>query len=223
MSEASKHRDESEPPSSGSRTLAPHRRHGEMEARTRERAATGRRTMRTLRNPAKTLDVHHRIALRDGGAPYDPDNLEALCRPCHRAELPGGRLLGPGAPTSPRWGFLSPIRRTAGSLPESPRMRSRVAGMDESGRATPLVPQLGWHRHLDGRGAASRCRAGTQGVSHGPYSRCLNCRTLPEHVRALRSRGHLPSSSSPWRESAPLRLLRRRLQTTHLLRRGIRG
>ncbi len=27
---------------------------------------------------AKTLDVHHRVALKDGGAPFDPDNLEGL-------------------------------------------------------------------------------------------------------------------------------------------------
>jgi 5-methylcytosine-specific restriction protein A len=39
---------------------------------------------------AKTLDVDHRIALKDGGLPYDPDNLEALCRPCHRALEQGG-------------------------------------------------------------------------------------------------------------------------------------
>lgn len=30
------------------------------------------------------LEVHHRIRLQDGGAPYDPANLETLCRsPCH--------------------------------------------------------------------------------------------------------------------------------------------
>ena len=39
---------------------------------------------------AKTLDVHHRIALKDGGLPYDLDNLEALCRPCHRVLEHGG-------------------------------------------------------------------------------------------------------------------------------------
>lgn len=27
--------------------------------------------------------VHHRIDLSEGGAPYDPSNLEALCAPCH--------------------------------------------------------------------------------------------------------------------------------------------
>lgn len=35
---------------------------------------------------APTLDgeVHHVTALKDGGAPYDPDNLKWLCRSCHR-------------------------------------------------------------------------------------------------------------------------------------------
>lgn len=55
---------------------------------------------------AKTLDVHHRIALRDGGLPYDTNNLEVLCRPCHRAlEQPGGPLFGSRAPTSPAVGI----------------------------------------------------------------------------------------------------------------------
>ena len=50
---------------------------------------------------AKTLDVHHRIPLKHGGPPYDPANLEALCRPCHRAvETPGGRFLISRRPTS---------------------------------------------------------------------------------------------------------------------------
>lgn len=32
---------------------------------------------------AGVLEVHHRKPLADGGAPYDPRNLEARCRPCH--------------------------------------------------------------------------------------------------------------------------------------------
>ena len=31
------------------------------------------------------LEVHHRVRLVDGGAPYDPRNLRPLCRPCHFA------------------------------------------------------------------------------------------------------------------------------------------
>lgn len=30
------------------------------------------------------LEVHHRQALENGGAPYAPDNLQALCRDCHQ-------------------------------------------------------------------------------------------------------------------------------------------
>ncbi len=32
----------------------------------------------------QNLDVHHIIALKHGGAPYDPSNLRVLCRSCHR-------------------------------------------------------------------------------------------------------------------------------------------
>ena len=29
--------------------------------------------------------VHHKIPIRDGGARFDPDNCELVCRPCHEA------------------------------------------------------------------------------------------------------------------------------------------
>ena len=32
---------------------------------------------------APFLEVHHRIPLELGGAPFDLTNLQALCRPCH--------------------------------------------------------------------------------------------------------------------------------------------
>ena len=32
------------------------------------------------------MEVHHVVALEDGGAAYDPSNLESLCRGCHIAE-----------------------------------------------------------------------------------------------------------------------------------------
>ena len=32
---------------------------------------------------AGRLEVHHRVELRHGGAPYDAMNLETLCRFCH--------------------------------------------------------------------------------------------------------------------------------------------
>lgn len=35
------------------------------------------------------LDVDHKVAIVDGGDPYDPDNLEALCRKHHRRKETG--------------------------------------------------------------------------------------------------------------------------------------
>jgi 5-methylcytosine-specific restriction protein A len=32
---------------------------------------------------ARTTEVDHVRAVRDGGAPLDEANLEALCKPCH--------------------------------------------------------------------------------------------------------------------------------------------
>ena len=64
---------------------------------------------------AKTLDVHHRIPLKDGGAPYDPDNLEVLCRPCHR-ELDNA----PGSVFRSRAPHLAPVGI---SLPEFSKVR----------------------------------------------------------------------------------------------------
>ena len=34
---------------------------------------------------AGALEAHHRRPLHRGGAPYDPENLEVLCKPCHFA------------------------------------------------------------------------------------------------------------------------------------------
>ena len=31
------------------------------------------------------LEVHHKKPLEDGGSTYAPDNLRALCFPCHRS------------------------------------------------------------------------------------------------------------------------------------------
>jgi 5-methylcytosine-specific restriction protein A len=31
-------------------------------------------------------EVHHRIAMEDGGAEYDLDNLVSVCKPCHSRE-----------------------------------------------------------------------------------------------------------------------------------------
>lgn len=32
------------------------------------------------------VDVHHKVDLADGGAPYDLENLEGLCHACHSKE-----------------------------------------------------------------------------------------------------------------------------------------
>lgn len=32
------------------------------------------------------LEVHHKVSLQNGGAPYDQGNLEVLCRSCHMRE-----------------------------------------------------------------------------------------------------------------------------------------
>ncbi len=38
------------------------------------------------------LEVHHVVPLHLGGAPFDPDNCEVLCRPCHIRHHGGARL-----------------------------------------------------------------------------------------------------------------------------------
>jgi 5-methylcytosine-specific restriction protein A len=40
-------------------------------------------------------EVHHRIAVRDGGDPFDVAGLESLCKPCHSRE---------SAESGQRWG-----------------------------------------------------------------------------------------------------------------------
>lgn len=39
----------------------------------------------------RAVDVHHLVALRYGGAPYDSNNTENLCHSCHSAETRAGR------------------------------------------------------------------------------------------------------------------------------------
>jgi len=46
----------------------------------------------------RNLVAHHIIALKDGGAPYDPDNLEVVCRSCHRTRRERGSFFGDSEP-----------------------------------------------------------------------------------------------------------------------------
>lgn len=39
--------------------------------------------VRCLPRLTPAVDVHHKIALRHGGAPFDQANCEALCHSCH--------------------------------------------------------------------------------------------------------------------------------------------
>ena len=50
---------------------------------------------------AGRLEVHHRVALAEGGAAFDPANLEAVCRPCHFGRH--GKAARPAAPNRDAW------------------------------------------------------------------------------------------------------------------------
>jgi hypothetical protein len=64
------------------------------------------------------LDVHHIIALKHGGDPFDPANLEVLCRVCHRAREPRrGRSFRAGRSTSSSVDHFSPRIAKNGKSP----------------------------------------------------------------------------------------------------------
>ena len=52
---------------------------------------------------AGRLECDHVRPLADGGDPYDMDNLQSLCRTCHRAKTAGENA---GPPMSPGWRAL---------------------------------------------------------------------------------------------------------------------
>ncbi len=69
----------------------------------------------------RSLDVHHIVALKDGGAPYDPNNLEVLCRSCHRAADNDSRQLFAAGPSTFRPADISlPESERSGEKPEKP-------------------------------------------------------------------------------------------------------
>ena len=45
-------------------------------------------------------EVHHLLPIREGGEPFDPDNLRLLCRDCHRLEHHKRRPTEPPAITA---------------------------------------------------------------------------------------------------------------------------
>ena len=56
---------------------------------------------------ARRLEVHHRTPIEQGGAPFDPRNLEVCCRGCHFAAH--GKAAPPATP--PDTGRLARERR----------------------------------------------------------------------------------------------------------------
>ena len=51
---------------------------------------------------AGRLECDHVVPLRKGGAPFDMDNLQTLCRPCHLAKTADDAGRGPD-PERDRW------------------------------------------------------------------------------------------------------------------------
>jgi HNH endonuclease len=122
----------------------------------------------------KTLDVHHRIPLKDGGLPYDPDILEVLCRPCHRTlEHPGGSSFRSVPPTSRSVGISLPDSRNGGNSPRKP--------------GDPRDSWRGWVSP-DGRPWSRDWAAGSGSVSGRPQAQSPTQRRIRSRRRSLRAR-----------------------------------
>jgi len=59
-------------------------------------------------------DVDHRVELIDGGAPYEPENLQALCATCHDAKSSESRYRRVLRATS-SWGRMALCPRCSGT------------------------------------------------------------------------------------------------------------
>jgi hypothetical protein len=59
-------------------------------------------------------DVDHRVELIDGGAPFDLENLQALCGPCHDAKSSEARYVR-ATRAADSWGRLALCPRCAGT------------------------------------------------------------------------------------------------------------
>ena len=87
---------------------------GTPEWRRARKAALARdhSTCRLCGQPA--TDVDHRIELIDGGAPFDLENLQALCPACHDAKSSEARYRRAGRASS-SWGRMALCPRCSGS------------------------------------------------------------------------------------------------------------
>jgi 5-methylcytosine-specific restriction enzyme A len=63
---------------------------------------------------APASDVDHRVELIDGGRPYDPENLQALCEACHDAKSSESRYARAVRSTS-TWGRMALCPKCSGS------------------------------------------------------------------------------------------------------------
>jgi HNH endonuclease len=59
-------------------------------------------------------DVDHRVELMDGGAPYDPENLQALCADCHGAKSSESRYRRARRATT-SWGRMTLCPKCSGT------------------------------------------------------------------------------------------------------------
>lgn len=103
----------------------------------------------------RTIDVHHIIDLADGGAPFDPGNIEALSKPCHSRVTQQRQRRGAPAQSAPA---VAPPHQGEGGPKSWGRVDTHSAGRanthaDDSGEGgvgVSLGPQ-GESIPLDGR------------------------------------------------------------------------
>lgn len=85
--------------------------------------------------PTPATEVDHIVAIRDGGAPWSWDNLQALCKPCHSRKTGAGeRVRGctvDGAPLDQTHWWNSPAEKSL-----------RADGVDRDGH--PHTELISW-------------------------------------------------------------------------------
>jgi 5-methylcytosine-specific restriction endonuclease McrA len=89
----------------------------------------------------RKLEVHHRVPLRHGGAPFDLSNVEAICRRCHR-------LVEKGVPRSfkKRPSTTSPVEISPPGVAkrEEPSRESRDNSKEHGTPRDNGTPRRGW-------------------------------------------------------------------------------